>query len=428
MATGIPLPTIPPVAYGGGALPNDPGMFVTDASGNPAGIFTYYAGTPAAVNWAPFPAWWDIDFVRLPQGVVAAVAPMAANGNYGQLQVWHYDDAEIPNATDSVTLETEGVYNLALLLLPDGTLDVLYQLAAHVEQLQHRRSRDGGETWSAATTYTFGSIPASAAAQQLMTNHALIVASTPPLAGASSSLGAVYVPALARAVVTLWASGLHPWILTGERTDTGWNWKPEQPATGGSAIGAPLSALPDGSVLAADGGQFYAPDNSGRFLQRSILSLTPPAAFDARRSLWLDLQMDFIVGYGFADALRDLPYPKPYAYGGSAVAAVNGDWHASASYVSSYLRNSPGAGSGPLSAPRLTGFTWTAWPAAWFSWWLSHPGPVPYQSYFQFHPGCLRMRKDGVFEFLRPTFDGTLKFARCRQVNNAGFCQWDGDL
>lgn len=130
--------------------------FPATAGACPLGSF----GLPLAgpfTDCRPNSGWHDYDFIRTKDGqLIVAACPTAQDGDHGELWVALYDDAYPPSYVSHVVIETSKVWTCSLIRRADGILDLWYLRSNAESQPQHRFSRDGGLTWSAAEIHSSG--------------------------------------------------------------------------------------------------------------------------------------------------------------------------------------------------------------------------------------------------------------------------------
>jgi hypothetical protein len=394
--------------------------------------------------------WYDMDFAYDPAGKpLVACVPNATNGNFGQLQVWWFDDAYPANALDHAVVESEGIYNASLLLRKNGIADLFYLKVDSLHLIRHRRSRDGGRTWEGMAILDVGLNAASVAAQagsligwahghnhlpvcyQEESGQLLMLLSgyrtkAPP---AAPNLYAVLL-----LVVLREKDDESGWEITGNRE--AWNTREEpafaerelddegvnyRGASGSPASPLGLQPLRHGRVLisptqrtlqnvtAAGGFQVLetqATDTAGE----------PQGVLYARRC-WIDERVGMAVavsgwsfegvppGIGFAN-VWDVSiwngsrwsvtgaYPRTYAYHLEDYQKTVRGWYYN--YVTNTYEPEP-----PSTPPTGGGWVYSS---------LAH---------------CLKVRQDGIWEMLRPSLDGSLQFARCRVMPGNAVTTWE---
>lgn len=109
-------------------------------------------------TWYAYPVWGGFDFIRLreTETIVAAVTHPTDTGNGALLRVYFCDGDDLtedrdvtglPGERGWVLIEPQDVGSVWIGETPFGQIDLIYSLPAGP---QHRFSRDGGRTWSAA--------------------------------------------------------------------------------------------------------------------------------------------------------------------------------------------------------------------------------------------------------------------------------------
>lgn len=400
MPSGIVLPSCPQIAPSGSPLDCPQGYH--GVGGSPPSETPYVAPT----SCKPWPLWFGCDFIRDPAGrLVVAAAPNACNGYGGQLQVWRYDEETDPSPTTSVTVETQGVLCVTLMGYPSGELELFYLLANATHQLQSRVSRDGGLTWGARTTYDFGFASATESAYY----------------GGTAATGSlrVMIGWNPKSQVLLYtttgldlATGQHrAWYLTATGSaGGGWTFRPKYS----------MAINPQGSIQPLRDGSFVVCPGGARLMslrEDGSLSVVWPTttgfglgmsgygAFDERTGMMLSMRPR--TSY---TAMPDGRSEK-YKWYGWEVRRLTGNWQSWSAMGESRLYY--------LDGRRIDAYLYNAysplWPNVTESYWLAESEAC-----------ALKVRGDGVWEFLRPDPAGQLVFARCRMLKVTAEATWEG--
>jgi hypothetical protein len=421
MAVGIPLPVCADFAPTGGACPV-----------NTYGVGGSIPGEPTVPPTAcrPYPNWYDMDFVRTPAGrLVVACCPNACGaGLFGQLQVWQYDDADPPNATTFVTLETEDVIAASLLCTRAGTLDLFYLKCDDRSRVWWRESRDGGLTWSAGVLYAFGFAAFPFPWDSSRAGGGALARGLP----------ATYCPQ--RECVVLMVYGVlggasaANYVLVGRRGDSGWEFGTPASAT---AADHPqdytLQTLRDGTVawvgslerfttLGGDG-TLRIVHGTGRSIQA-----TRAAWVDERRGLRVSMRPVRTVGASYHG-----PHPLLFTHFLAPIYFVWG-WECARIGTDAGAVPEGGWGSWTLTGESRTAYLGESYAIpGWIVYRyldrdpaLASPRSSAQFDFYVSESGMLKVREDGVWEFLRPDETGELQFARGRTLRDDARATWDG--
>lgn len=441
MPDGIPLPVVAPVTTEPGTPPYPYGWrSLTDPYGEVENV-----------QYEPMQMWWDVDFRYLSWGgKVAAVVPNAESGHGGQLQVWRYDDAEEPNASTSVVVVSEDVYACSLAVLPSDVLEVWYLLGATSTTPRRRRSTDGGRTWGEETAYDLGVSVHGADPPYFYPSAAAGLLTHSGNLHGGHWLPAEYHPQTRTLGMVLLGqrdedgiSGQY-YFISGKATEDGTDWelnrvRPLQYAGSSSNLG--LQALPDGSFLYLPGctriQALTGEENAARPALPFILTGNAVGCYDRGRNLVLLIASppqgglhytERPAGEGFI--YLDFDGGTPWRCGELGAGPGWDTWTETDVVTTSLSAWLPYVWHPPMW---LAGPTWAGTSQEWrvrppvageVVTGLSPPPMDIFRDYYQSAAGMLRQLPDGTWEWLRPTADGSLHFARCADLKRTTEATW----